>query len=124
MQLGGTCLLSAMMFLALPSECLAREVNWSGLNLSPQQENQINQLEGNWEKTHEEVSVQIDRDMAELRQILPTGDTQRIRQLQSRITQNKMYLLNQSMDTFLRKRDTLTPVQRQQLQKMMPAKSN
>ncbi|HEY9745137.1 MAG TPA: hypothetical protein V6C99_02850, partial [Oculatellaceae cyanobacterium] len=59
---------------------------------------------------------------AELRAILPTGDTQRIRQLQNRITANKMFLMNQSIDTFLRKRETLTPAQRMQLQKMLPAK--
>ena len=80
----------------------------------------MQRLEGNWQKTHQEVSSQIERDMAEMKDILPTGDTQRIRQLQARIANNKLYLMNESMDTFLKKRDMLTPGQRTQLQKMMP----
>jgi Spy/CpxP family protein refolding chaperone len=107
---------------AIPA--LARDLNWDSLNLSPQQENQINRLENNWEKTHQEVNAQIEKDMAELKTLLPTGDTQRIRQLQTRITTNKMYLMNESMDTFLKKRDMLTPVQRSQLQKMMPGRTS
>ncbi len=117
-------LLSALLLVTMAPGALAREINWDGLNLNSQQESQINQLEDGWEKTHEEVSSQINRDMAELKQILPTGDTLRIRQLQNRITTNKMYLMNQSMETFLRKRDTLSPTQRQQLQKMMPVGNN
>ncbi len=119
--------LSVPAFLLLVFMCppgFARNINWEGLNLSPQQESQIHQLEDSWEKTHEQVSVQIERDTAELRAILPTGDIQRIRLLQNRITSNKMYLMNQSMDTFLKKRDALTPTQRTELQKMMPGKGN
>jgi len=118
LSLSAACLL----ILSMPLAALARDVNWASLNLNSQQETQLNQLENNWEKTHDEVSVQIERDTAELRQILPTGDTQRIRQLQTRITMNKMYLMNQSMETFLKKRDMLSPDQRQQLQKMLPGR--
>lgn len=106
-----------------PAAGWARELNWSSLNLTSQQETQMNQLENNWEKNHRDVSSQIDKDMAELKKILPTGDTQQIRQLQNRIMSNKMYLMKESMDTFLRKRDMLTPPQRVQLQKMLPCKS-
>lgn len=119
-RLGGASLV--MVMLMLPSAALARDIDWDRLNLSPQQENQIGRYEDNWEKTHDQISSQIERDTAELKAILPTGDSQRIRFLQSRITQNKMYLLNQSMDTFLKKRDALSPAQRQQLQKMMPGR--
>lgn len=83
----------------------------------------MDRLENNWEKTHHEVSAQIERDMAELKTLLPSGDTQRIRQLQARIMTNKMYLMNESMDTFLKKRNMLTPAQRTQLQRLMPAKA-
>lgn len=113
---------SALALLACPGLAYAGNLDWSSLNLSPQQESQIERLEESWEKTHAEVGLQIQRDSAELRAILPTGDTQRIRQLQNRITSNKMLLMNQSMDTFLKKRDALTPAQRLQLQKMLPAK--
>jgi Spy/CpxP family protein refolding chaperone len=121
-RLGAATLLLTFTFLAVPTFGLARDIQWESLNLTPQQESQIHQLENNWEKTHQTVSAQIEKDMEELKTLLPTGDTQRIRQLQTRITANKMYLMNESMDTFLKKRDMLTPGQRSQLQKMIPAK--
>lgn len=119
----GRSILYSLVLLTIPASALARDLNWDSLNLSPHQETQINRLENNWEKTHQEVNAQIAKDMAEMKTLLPTGDTQRIRQLQTRITTNKMYLMNESMDTFLKKRDTLTPVQRSQLQKMMPTRA-
>lgn len=115
-------LVSALMILVCPGIACARGIDWESLNLSPQQESQIGRLESSWEKTHAEIGAQIERDSAELRSLLPTGDIQRIRHLQARITTNKMYLMNQSMETFLKKRDTLTPAQRLQLQKILPAR--
>jgi Spy/CpxP family protein refolding chaperone len=123
-RLGASILLISFMILLTPAQSvLAKDINWDSLNLTPQQETQMQNLETNWEKTHQEVSSQIDKDMQELKTLLPTGDTQRIRQLQTRISNNKMYLMNESMDTFLRKRDMLTPMQRTQLQKMLPCKN-
>lgn len=107
---------------ALPA--LAGEIKWDSLNLTPQQESQMDNLENDWHKVHQEVSAQIERDTAELRTILPTGDSQKIRQLQTRIMNNRTYLMNESMDTFLRKREMLSPAQRAQLQQMLPCKSN
>lgn len=122
-NLSRKALCAGLLLFWLPVTAMAKEVNWGSLNLSPQQENKIEQLEAGWEKTHAEVSEQIDRDMDELKAILPNGDTQRIRTLQNRITTNKMYLMNQSMDTFLKKRDMLNPAQRGQLQKMLPGRN-
>ncbi len=119
---GSITLFTLVMLCNLSSISEARHIDWSTLNLTSQQENQMQHLENNWEKTHQEVNSQIERDMAEMKEILPTGDTQRIRQLQTRISNNKMYLMNESMDTFLKKRDMLTPSQRAQLQKMLPGK--
>jgi Spy/CpxP family protein refolding chaperone len=121
---GSSLLLASFIILLIPTQpSLAKEIHWDDLNLTPQQESQIQNLETNWEKTHQEVSGQIEKDMAELKTLLPSGDTQRIRQLQTRISTNKMYLMNESMDTFLRKRDMLTPAQRTQLQKLLPCKN-
>lgn len=123
-RMGTAILLVSCIILIVPSQpSLAKEIHWDDLNLTPQQETQMQNLESNWEKTHQEVSSQIDKDMAELKTLLPSGDTQRIRQLQTRISNNKMYLMNESMDTFLRKRDMLTPAQRAQLQKLLPCKN-
>lgn len=98
----------------------AGEINWQTLNLTPQQSTQMQTLEEGWHKIHQNLSVQIQRDMAELKTILPTGDSQKIRELQTRIMTNKTYLMNESMDTFLKKREMLSPEQRSQLQKMLP----
>lgn len=99
---------------------LAAEIRWNNLNLTPQQESQMGDLENSWQKVHHDVSVQIERDTAELKQILPTGDSKKIRELQTRIMNNRTYLMNESMDTFLRKREMLSPAQRSQLQQMLP----
>jgi Spy/CpxP family protein refolding chaperone len=98
----------------------AGEINWQILNLTPQQSTQMQTLEDGWHKVHQNLSAQIQRDMAELKTILPTGDSQKIRELQTRIMTNKTYLMNESMDTFLKKREMLSPEQRSQLQKMLP----
>ena len=108
-------------FWLLPLGALAKDIHWSSLNLTTQQETHINQLENQWQHTHAEVAAQIARDREELRMLLPTGDIQRIRLLQNRMMTNKMFLMNESMNTFLQKRDTLTPDQRTQLQKMLPS---
>lgn len=117
-------LLLAMAIIAPPSASLAGDLDWSSLNLTPQQEVQIQRLESAWAKNHAEVVAQIMRDTAELRSLLPTGEAQRIRELQGRITTNKMYLMNESMNTFLQKREMLTPPQRAQLQKIIPSASH
>ncbi|WP_373531892.1 Spy/CpxP family protein refolding chaperone [Vampirovibrio sp.] len=98
----------------------ASDINWGHLNLTPQQQTQMQHLENGWHKTHQTVGSQIEKDMAELKTILPTGDSQKIRELQTRIMTNKTYLMNESMDTFLKKREMLSPPQRAQLQKMIP----
>jgi len=114
--------LVALAFLAITNSTTAqaKEVRWNNLHLTSQQETRINRLEDRWQQTHSEVSAQIDRDRNELRNLLPSGDTQRIRAIQNRIISNKMYLMNESMNIFLQKRDLLSPDQRAQLQKMIP----
>lgn len=119
---GGIGFLSVLALWGTPGLSEAREIDWNTLNLTSQQETQMQHLETSWQKTHQEVSSQIEKDTAEMKELLPTGNTQRIRQLQTRISTNKMYLMNESMDTFLKKRDMLTPTQRTQLQKMLPCK--
>lgn len=117
---GISLLLLACLFAFVNPDSLAAEIKWGNLNLTPQQETQMDDLESDWQKVHHDVSVQIERDTAELKTILPTGDSQKIRQLQNRIMNNRTYLMNESMDTFLRKREMLSPAQRSQLQQMLP----
>ncbi len=113
-----------LFLLAVPVGAKAADIDWQGLNLTPQQSVQMDNLEGDWQKVHHEVMGQISRDMAELKTILPTGDSQRIRALQSRIMTNRTYLMKESMDTFLKKREMLSPGQRAQLQRMLPCCRN
>lgn len=113
-------LILACLFAFVNPGALAAEIKWDNLNLTPQQETQMDDLESGWQKVHHDVSAQIERDTAELKTILPTGDSQKIRQLQNRIMNNRTYLMNESMDTFLRKREMLSPAQRSQLQQMLP----
>lgn len=116
----GMALRAALLAGFLLATAHAGEINWETLNLTPQQSTQMQTLEEGWHKIHQNLSVQIQRDMAELKTILPTGDSQKIRELQTRIMTNKNYLMNESMDTFLKKREMLSPEQRSQLQKMLP----
>ncbi len=124
-MLNRVCLSLGTAFLAgcLLSLAHASEINWEYLNLTPQQQTQMQQLENDWHKIHQNVGGQLEKDMAELKTILPTGDSQKIRELQTRIMTNKTYLMNESMDTFLKKREMLSPPQRAQLQKMIPCKT-
>lgn len=115
----GLLMLGCLMAMGI-SDALAGEIKWDTLNLTPQQETQMDDLESSWQKVHHDVSVQIERDTAELKTILPTGDSKKIRELQTRIMNNRTYLMNESMDTFLRKREMLSPAQRSQLQQMLP----
>ncbi|WP_303673490.1 Spy/CpxP family protein refolding chaperone [Vampirovibrio chlorellavorus] len=119
----GMVLRTALLAASLFSMAHAGEINWQVLNLTPQQSTQMQTLEDGWHKVHQNLSTQIQRDMAELKTILPTGDSQKIRELQTRIMTNKTYLMNESMDTFLKKREMLSPEQRSQLQKMLPCAS-
>lgn len=122
-RLGQASLLAFLLTVGAKGWCeAARPIDWDTLNLTPQQQTQMQHLETSWQKTHQEVNGQIEKDTAEMKEMLPNGDSQRIRQLQNRISTNKMYLMNESMDTFLRKREMLTPPQRAQLMKMMPTK--
>ncbi len=114
----GFCLLTGTAMAA------AKGIDWESLNLTQQQDSQLTSLEQSWGKKHNEVTAQIQSDTQELQKMLPNGDPQKIRVIQNRISTNKMYLMNESVDVFLKKRDLLTPPQRVQLQKMFMAPKN
>jgi hypothetical protein len=98
----------------------ATDVNWKELNLSPQQSSQINSLELNWEKNHQRLTHEIHQDQTAIKQLLLTGDREKIQTLQRRIMKNKMDLMNQSTETFMKKREQLNPDQQLRLQKILP----
>jgi len=96
-------------------------VNWDQLNLSPAQSQNINQYEGEWERTYSQLAPQIERDKADLASELKRDnpDTQRVMALQNRITQNKARLQNAAMSVHLKKNQQLDTDQKQQLKQMM-----
>ncbi|MEM0951670.1 MAG: Spy/CpxP family protein refolding chaperone [Cyanobacteria bacterium P01_H01_bin.74] len=98
----------------------ALAMDWQKLDLSPQQQTQINTLEANWKRTHHQLQGEINRDQAAVKRLLPSGKKPEIQELQKRIMKNKMRLMNESTNTFMKKRDTLSPTQQQKLKQMMP----
>lgn len=97
---------------------MAMAVNWNELNLSPQQSSQIHALEMNWERTHQRITREIEQDQASIKRLLPSGNRTKIQDLQRRIMKNKMYLMNQSTETFMKKREQLNPDQQSRLKRM------
>ncbi|MEB3286157.1 MAG: hypothetical protein VKJ04_01500 [Vampirovibrionales bacterium] len=97
------------------------DVDWGGLNLSSQQSQQINQVEAQWKVTAGQIIPQIKQDKSELLRLLnsPNGDQRRIMELQGRINSNKSRLHNAAMQSYLKKKEYLSPDQQQQLQRMI-----
>jgi Spy/CpxP family protein refolding chaperone len=96
-------------------------INWSSLDLNPQQENEIDRLESQWQRTYSDVYPQIQRDKNELRHLLnaPQSNERQIMELQNRIQQNEQRLRQEATRTFLNKKGQLNPAQKVRLQQMM-----
>src|SRR5690349_18667858 len=99
----------------------ADKINWGSLNLTQQQQQNINQLEDQWSQTCASTMPQIEADKAELMKHLnsPNGDQAKVLMLQNRISANKAKLQSASLQVFLKKKQQLNPDQRSQLQQLM-----
>ncbi len=91
------------------------------MNLTPQQQNNMDRLDSSWKKTYAEVYPQIVRDKSTLRHLLqsPNSDEQQILQLHERIRKNEELLHQEAIRNFLDKKKQLDPTQRQKLQELM-----
>jgi exonuclease VII large subunit len=106
---------------ALPTSAEERMVNWTNLELSPQQQSEIGRLESQWQRMYTELYPQIQRDKNELRRLLnsPQSNERQIMELQTRIQINEQRLRQEATRTFLNKKNQLNPVQKVRLQQMM-----
>lgn len=96
-------------------------ISWDSLNLSPEQENEIDRLESQWKRLYTELYPQIQRDKNELRRLLNSAqsDERMIMELQNRIQNNEQRLRQEATRTFLNKKGQLSPNQKVRLQQMM-----
>jgi Spy/CpxP family protein refolding chaperone len=97
-------------------------IDWNALGLTPEQHSRMKDLEGGWRGCYSKVQPQIQRDQQELRKMLmtsPNADPSKIQEVQSRIQTNEDYLRQEATRTFLRKKEVLTPQQRQTMIRFM-----
>lgn len=100
------------------------DVNWQALQLTPQQNNAMQQLDRQWEGTYQRLHPQIEHDQAQLRQLMeaPNASPQRVMQVQNRLQRNRHQLHQSATRIFMKKKHRLTPPQRKELSRMMHPK--
>jgi Spy/CpxP family protein refolding chaperone len=95
-------------------------VHWEKLNLTPQQSQQIQQIEQGWEKTYSETAPLIADEQQRLSKKLGEHcDQLEIIQLHNSIDRKQMQLRQTAMMTFLKKRAVLNDNQQRSLEVMM-----
>ncbi|HEY9755727.1 MAG TPA: hypothetical protein V6C97_11235 [Oculatellaceae cyanobacterium] len=100
-------------------------VHWDKLNLSPQQSQQIQQIEDGWLKTYSETAPMIADEQQRLRKKIGEHcDQLEIIQLHNAIDRQQMQLRQTAMMTFLKKRAVLNDNQQRSLEVMMNAEIN
>ena len=103
---------------AQPTSC---NVDWTKLNLSPQQSSQIQSLEQQWYKDFNELSPQIRDEQSKLQKLLSdhNADPIQVMALQQSIARRREQLSNAAMQNYLNKRKVLDEKQQKQLEEMM-----
>ncbi|MFA6212137.1 MAG: hypothetical protein WCT03_03590 [Candidatus Obscuribacterales bacterium] len=113
---------------SFPPESMAQEaqatscnVDWTKLNLSPQQSAQIQTLEQQWYKDFNELSPQIRDEQSKLQKLLSdhNADPIQVMALQQSIARRREQLSNAAMQNYLNKRKVLDEKQQKQLEDMM-----
>lgn len=105
-------------FAEAPSRC---HIDWTKLNLSPQQNQQIQALEAAWIKEYQELAPAIQEDQKRLAQLLADrqADPVEVMAVQQSIAQKKEKLHNEALKNFLKKKQILNDNQKQQLEFML-----
>ncbi len=101
-----------------PTRC---HIDWTKLNLSPQQNQQIQTLEASWIKEYQELAPSIQEDQKRLAQLLADrqADPVEVMAVQQSIAQKKEKLHNEALKNFLKKKQILNDNQKQQLEFML-----
>lgn len=96
-------------------------VDWSKLNLTAQQNSQIQSLEQQWYKDFNDLSPQIRDEQNKLQKLLSDHNTDgvQVMALQQSIARRKEQLSNAAMQNYLNKRKVLDEKQQKQLEDMM-----
>jgi Spy/CpxP family protein refolding chaperone len=96
-------------------------VDWDALELTPDQANDIQQLDRQWETTYQRIHPQIEKDQARLKELIEAPDTQpeEVMHVQNRLQRNRHQLHQSATRIFMKKKHRLNPPQRKQLYTLM-----
>src|SRR5438067_1837805 len=111
-------------FFVLPAfadDVAAQNINWSRLQLNPQQSQHIQMLEAQWNHDYMEVQPSIVEDQRRLTRLLadPKSDPLEIMALQQAIARKREQLRSTATASYLRKRQVLNDGQQHELEDMM-----
>jgi Spy/CpxP family protein refolding chaperone len=106
---------------ALADEAKTSFINWSQLNLSPEQNNTIQSLNTEWNHQYMELKPSIDEEQKKLARMLadPNSDPLEVVSLQASIERKRGQLKTAAINNYLHKRQVLNSQQQQQLQDMV-----
>ncbi len=121
---------SGLTELTFAQACLAQDgssgsssgcIDWSKLELSPQQSNQVQQLEQQWYKESGEILPQIREEQLKLQKLLAehNPDSMQIVGLQQSIARRKEQLNLAAMQNYLSKKKLLNDKQQLQFEQMI-----
>lgn len=104
--------------LAQGSDC---KIDWTKLNLNPQQNQHIQQLEGQWSKDYNTIKPAIVEDQRKLTKMLEVHDSDpvEIMALQQSIARKKEQLNQLATTNYLQKRKVLNETQQHSLEQMI-----
>lgn len=110
---------SALVLPALADESCC--VDWSKLNLSPQQNQQVQQLESQWQQDYSQIKPSIAEEQRKLQRLLEShnADPVELMAVQQSLTRKKDQLNQAATANYLRKRQVLNENQQHQLEQMI-----
>jgi hypothetical protein len=96
-------------------------INWSRLQLNPQQAQHIQSMESKWNRNYMDVQPTIVEDQRKMTRLLgdPKADPVEIMALQQSIARKREQLRSEATANYLRKRQVLNQNQQHQLENML-----
>lgn len=120
-NLGNTIVAVALMASTALPVSADESIKWSRLNLTPQQQTQIQQLEAEWSTKYLRIQPQIIEGKKKLQKLFadPNADPLEIMNTQQSVMRLQEELRTAATANHLKKRAVLTPQQRRQYEMMM-----
>jgi len=102
-------------------DAFAQQIDWSELDLSPQQVHYIQSLEQQWRQKYRTVHPQLSAKRQQLRQMMsnPNADSRQMLSVQQDIQDHEQALREEATRVFMEKRRVLSHDQRKALHEMM-----